>query len=89
MATILIPIPSSGFDPTEAAVPWKTLRALGISVVFSTPDGKPGAADPRILTGQGLGVLARMLMADMNGRQAYAEMAASAEFRSPIRWEEW
>jgi protease I len=88
MATVLIPVPTEDFDPTEAAVPWQTLRALGISVVFATPDGKPGTADPRILTGQGLGVLARMLMADANGRQAYAEMAASPEFRSPIRWAE-
>jgi protease I len=88
MATVLIPIPSQDFDPTEAAVPWKTLRALGISVVFATPDGKPGTADPRILTGKGLGVLARMLMADANGRQAYAAMAMSPEFLHPITWAE-
>lgn len=86
--TVLVPIPSEDFDPTEAAVPWKTLRALGHTVVFATPDGKPGAADPRILTGRGLGVLARVLMADANGRQAYSEMAASPEFLHPIRWSE-
>jgi protease I len=54
-------------------------------------DGRPlrcGAADPRILTGQGFGPLARMLMADANGRQAYAEMAASPEFLRPITWSE-
>jgi protease I len=88
MATVLIPVPSEDFDPTEAAAPWKTLRASGHRIVFATPDGKPGTADPRILTGQGLGVLARMLMADANGRKAYAEMAASPEFLSPIRWAE-
>ena len=88
MATVLIPVPSEDFDPTEAAVPWKTLRALGHRVVFATPDGKPAAADPRILTGQGLGVLARVLMADANGRQAYAEMASSAEFLHPLAWSE-
>lgn len=88
MATILIPIPSSDFDPTEAAVPWKMLRASGHRIVFATPDGKPGAADARILTGQGFGPLGRMLMADANGRQAYAEMAKSPEFLQPIRWAE-
>jgi protease I len=88
MATILIPIPSSDVDPTEAAVPWTTLRGLGHRVVFATPDGKPGAADARILTGRGFGPLARMLMADVNGRQAYAAMAASPEFLQPIRWAE-
>ena len=35
MTRVLIPIPSQDFDPTEAAVPWKTRRALGISVVFA------------------------------------------------------
>lgn len=88
MATILIPIPSSDFDPTEAAVPWKMLRASGHRIVFATPDGKPGAADARILTGQGFGPLGRMLMADANGRQAYAEMAKSPELLQPIRWAE-
>jgi putative intracellular protease/amidase len=88
MATVLIPIPREDFDPTEAAVPWKTLRASGHTVIFATPDGRPGAADLRILTGRGFGPLARVLMADENGRQAYAEMAASPEFERPIAWTE-
>jgi putative intracellular protease/amidase len=45
MAMVLMPIPSEGFDPTEAAVPWKTLRALGDEVAFATQDGKPGRTD--------------------------------------------
>ena len=84
MPTVLVPIPTADFDPTEAAVPWKMLRARGIAVVFATPDGNPGQADARILTGRGLCVLAPMLQADANGRQAYAEMAASPEFLHPI-----
>jgi protease I len=88
MATVLIPVPSEDFDPTEAAVPWKTLSALGHRVQFATPDGKPAAADPRILTGRGLGILARVLMADANGRTAYAAMASSDEFIHPIAWSE-
>ena len=88
MATVLIPVPSEDFDPTEAAVPWQTLRALGNTVIFATPDGKPGQADARILTGRGLGVVAPVLKADANGRQAYAEMASSPEFLHPITWAE-
>jgi protease I len=86
MTTVLVPIPGEDFDPTEAAVPWQTLRAHGHAVVFATPDGKPGRADARMLTGRGLGVLARFLQADANGRQAYAEMAGSPEFLHPIAW---
>ncbi len=84
MAAVLVPLPSRDFDPTETGVPWKSLRALGHRIVFATPDGQPGTADDRMLTGRGLGVLARFLTADANGRQAHAEMAASEEFRRPI-----
>ena len=38
-----------------------------------------------MLTGRGLGVLAPMLMADANGRGAYAEMARSPAFLHPGR----
>lgn len=86
MATVLVPIPARDFDPTETGVPWKTLCALGHRVVFATPDGRPGTADERMLTGQGLGVLARFLIADVNGRTDYAEMASSDAFRQPIAY---
>ena len=39
MATVLIPIPTRDFDPTEVAVSWQVLRAGGHHVVFSTPTG--------------------------------------------------
>ena len=83
MASVLIPLPSADFDPTEAAVPWKILRARGHTVVFATPDGRPGRADQRMLTGQGLGPLAPLLKAGASGRRAYAEMERSAEFLHP------
>lgn len=51
MATVLIPIPKTDFDPTEAAVPWKILRAAGHSTVFATPDGTPAQAHKLMLTG--------------------------------------
>ena len=54
MATVLIPIPSRDFDPTEVAVSWKVLKRLGHSVVFATPAGREGRADDIMLTGEGL-----------------------------------
>lgn len=88
MANILIPLPSRDFDPTEAAVPWQILRAAGHRIAFATPDGLPAEADPRMLLGTGLGFLAPMLRADANARRAYADMAASAEFRQPLRYDD-
>jgi protease I len=86
MAKILIPIPHRDFDPTEVAVPWKIWRDLGHRIVFATPEGRKATADPRMVTGEGLGVLARVLRADANGRAAYAAVRKSLEFRHPIAW---
>ncbi len=88
MATVLIPLPATDFDPTESAVPWRVLKAAGHTVCFATPDGKPGTADPIMLTGKGLGPLAPLLMANRDGREAYAAMAQSAEFQAPLRYTE-
>jgi protease I len=85
LPTLLIPIPAKDFDPTETAIPWKVLTALGHTVKFATPNGQPGAADERMLTGRGLGVLAPLLIADANGREAYAQMSLSAAFLKPRR----
>jgi protease I len=86
MARILIPIPLTDFDPTETGVPWKILRNAGHDCVFASPDGRPGQADPRMLSGAGLGPLATVLRAQAVAREAYAAMAASAEFRRPVAW---
>lgn len=88
MARILIPLPSTDFDPTESAVPWQVLTTAGHTVIFATPNGAPGAADPIMVTGKGLGLLAPLLMADANGRAAYAAMQASAAFQKPLRYAE-
>jgi protease I len=87
MATILMPLPNRDFDPTETGVPWRVLTGLGHRIVLATPDGEPGAADPRMVTGGGLGLLAPVLKADRNGRAAYDAMIASPEFRAPLRYE--
>lgn len=88
MAKILIPIPSTDFDPTESAVSWLVLSTAGHAVSFATPDGKPGTADPIMATGKGLGSLAPVLMADANGRSAYAKMTQCPEFQAPLSYRE-
>jgi len=47
MKKILMPIPSYGFDPTEAAIPWKLISKKNLEVVFITPEGKKASADSR------------------------------------------
>ena len=87
MSRILIPLPARGFDPTEAAVPWKVLSARGHEVIFATPDGKPSSADPIMVTGKGLGPLKYVLRADATGRAAHAEMIESDAFQNPISYD--
>jgi protease I len=86
MAVVLIPLPEEGFDPTETGVPWHVLSQRRISVVFATPGGKVGRADPRMVTGEGLGVLAPVLKADSNGRSAYEQMIECAQFQAPLAY---
>ena len=88
MAKVLIPIPTADFDPTESAVPWLILSSAGHDVSFATPDGKQGTADPIMVTGKGLGLLAPVLMADTNGRSAYARMTQCLAFQSPMSYSE-
>lgn len=87
MATILMPLPHADFDPSESGIPWRVLTGLGHSVVFATPDGQAGAADPRMVTGEGLGLLAPVLRTDRNGRSAYEAMIATPEFRQPQHYD--
>lgn len=83
MACVLIPLPDRDFDPTEAAVPWKTLRDAGHDVVFATEHGAVPACDPLLVTG----VLFGELGAKPRPLALYAEMAASQELRSPMAWQ--
>src|SRR5258708_22271439 len=88
MATVLMPLPRSDFDPTETGVPWRALSERGHRLVFATPDGKAGAADPEMITGKGLGIFARLLKADQNGRSAYEAMARDPAFTRPMRYDD-
>jgi protease I len=83
---VLIPIPHSDFDPTEAAVPWQILKTAGDRIVFATPDGQKASADPAELSGDGLGLFSDLLRADKNGRDAYTQLEASEEFNHPLSW---
>jgi protease I len=88
MSIVLMPLPLRDSDPTETGVSWRVLTERGHSVVFATPDGNLGEADPRMVTGRGLGIFAPLLKADRNGCSAYYGMIESAEFRRPIRYDD-
>jgi putative intracellular protease/amidase len=88
MATVLVPIPRSDFDPTETAVPWRTLRQRGHGVVFATPDGKVAHADRRMVTGEELGIFAPFMRAAGNARAAYRAMSECEEFKHPISYDD-
>ena len=87
MATILMPLPRRDFDPSETGIPWRVLGGRGHRFVVATPDGTPGEADPRMVTGAGLGLLAPVLKADKHGLAAYQALQASPEFRGPIAYD--
>jgi putative intracellular protease/amidase len=99
MARVLIPIPARDFDPTEVAVSWRVLQQLKHDVRFATPDGKPGAADDLMLTGEGLDpwgflpglrhfpALGRLMRANAAARQAYGAMQEDAAFARPMAWQ--
>jgi putative intracellular protease/amidase len=86
--TILMPLPSTDFDPTESAVTWKILKTKGHNMIFATPDGAPGRADPIMVTGKGLSIWKWFLRADSNGRLAYEEILKDENYNNPLRWDE-
>jgi putative intracellular protease/amidase len=93
---VLIPLPSRDFDPSEVAVSWRVLRDAGHEVIFATPQGTVAAADPLMLSGEGLDVWGRipllknfkaiglLLRANGDARRAYREMAREASFLGPL-----
>ena len=83
MKKILMPIPSCGFDPTEAAIPWKISSEAGMEIIFSTPDGKKASADHRMLTGKDFGIFKPLFKARQDAIDAYYEMEGSDSFCNP------
>lgn len=88
MKKVIIPLPHTGFDPSEAAIPWKILTGNGISVQFATPDGKKASADKRMVTGQGLGLFKKLLMARADAVTAYRELEEDTAFCNPLTWQQ-
>jgi putative intracellular protease/amidase len=85
---VLIPVPHYGFDPTEAAVPWRAVRDAGYGVAFATPDGRPALADTRMVTGADLPrPLRKTLMARPDDIRVYRQMESCEEFQRPIAYE--
>ena len=83
---VLIPIPDYGFDPTEAAIPWKLMKERGIEIAFITPYGKKAAADRLLVSGEKLGVFKSVLQARQDAIEAYLEMEQSEEFCNPLKY---
>lgn len=98
VAVVLIPLPQLDFDPTEVAVSWQVLSALGHQVRFATPTATPAQADELMVTGRGLdpwgfipGVshlvgIGRVLRADARGRAAYNQLLQTPAFLEPVGW---
>jgi putative intracellular protease/amidase len=84
--TIVMPLPSSDFDPTEIAVTWQILARAGHRVIFATPEAEVSAADPKMVTGKGLGVLGMVLRADAHGRDAYQALLDDENFNQPLSY---
>jgi putative intracellular protease/amidase len=86
MKRILIPIPSYGFDPTEAAIPWKLLRENNFEIVFITPNGEKAVADKLMVSGEKLGIFKSVLQARKDALNAYLEMEQSESFCKPLKY---
>jgi putative intracellular protease/amidase len=98
VAVVVIPIPERDFDPTEVAVSWKVLTALGHVVRFATPAAEPAHADELMVTGRGLdpwgfipGIsrfvgIGRVLRANRQARADYVVLHRASEFLNPMAW---
>ncbi len=95
---IVMILPSYGFDPTEAAIPWLLLTQAGHQVKFATPDGKAAAADRLMLSGveldfwgkvpllRRLKLVGLVLRANGDARRAYQQMIQDESFRQPMSY---
>lgn len=85
---VLIPLPNYGFDPSEAAIPWKLMTQKNIEITFITPDGNKAAADRLMVNGKKLGIWKPVLKARKDAVAAYLEMEQSKEFCNPLPYNE-
>jgi putative intracellular protease/amidase len=84
MRRIVIALPATDFEPTEASVPWKAFRDHDFEVWFATPDGKPAACDPLALTGALFG----QIKATPAHAALYSEMIADKAYQQPLTYEQ-
>jgi putative intracellular protease/amidase len=84
---IVMLLPDADFDPTESSLPWKALRNAGHQVSFATPSGRPGVADPRLVT-TGFGLLSPVLMTRPEAIESYRAMERDDAFARPLRYED-
>jgi len=83
---VLIPVPSYGFDPSEAAIPWKLMKEKDIEIIFITPDGKKATADKLMVSGKKLGIWKSVLRARKDAVEAYFEMEQNELFCKPLKY---
>jgi putative intracellular protease/amidase len=86
--TILIPTGTYDVDPTEVAVPWHILHERGHDICFATDTGKAASADPIMLSGDGLGFLKPLLIAEKPARETYAALLQDKAFQNPIHYDD-
>ncbi len=79
-ATILMPLPDYGFDPTESAIPWQECTRRGWHVDISTEAGSVPQCDQNKLTGP----LPGLISASNNARTAYRQMLQDSSYQHPI-----
>ncbi len=82
MAQVLILPAAIDCDPSEVALTWSLLAAAGHDVILATPTGDPPKADPRMLTGAGLGPLAPVLAARTDARDAWQQLENSDAYHN-------
>ncbi|MER7556391.1 type 1 glutamine amidotransferase domain-containing protein [Nocardioides sp. NPDC126508] len=79
---VVIPLPDTDFDTTEAAVSWRRFTDAGFTVTFATETGKVARCDQRLLKSGWF----NPLPAGPEARAAYDAMIASPEFSAPITY---
>jgi putative intracellular protease/amidase len=82
-ARVLFATSDYDYDPSELAIPWIQLRKMGLEIGYATPSGDNGGADPRMLTGAGLGILKPILMARGDAVSMYHQLSEELDFKRP------
>ena len=88
MAKVLMLLPDTDFDPTEAGVPWHVLNEAGHDVCFATEAGTKAACDQLTLSGEGLTGTLKTLAARPANREIYEQMSAHPNFQNPLAWKD-